>query len=151
VRRRLFRRQHSDGAFRFQHNQYGGIPRPSREHGGQQENTMLPMGYVYLGIAIVAEVIGTSTLKASDGFTRFLPSFVTIVTYACAFYFLSLTLRTIPVGIAYAIWSGIGTVLIALIGLFWFRQPLDLAAVIGLGLIIAGVAVVNAFSRSIAH
>jgi small multidrug resistance pump len=112
---------------------------------------MVPMGYVYLGIAIVAEVIGTSTLKASDGFTRLLPSLITVGTYACAFYFLSLTLRTIPVGIAYAIWSGIGIVLIALIGVFWFRQPLDLAAVIGLGLIIAGVAVVNGFSRSVVH
>jgi small multidrug resistance pump len=109
------------------------------------------MGYVYLGIAIVAEVIGTSTLKASDGFTRLLPSLITVVTYACAFYFLSLTLRTMPVGVAYAIWSGIGIVLIALIGVFWFRQPLDLAAVIGLGLIIAGVAVVNGFSRSVVH
>ena len=112
---------------------------------------MVPMGYVYLGIAIVAEVIGTSTLKASDGFTRLLPSLITVVTYACAFYFLSLTLRTMPVGVAYAIWSGIGIVLIALIGVFWFRQPLDLAAVIGLGLIIAGVAVVNGFSRSVVH
>jgi small multidrug resistance pump len=109
------------------------------------------MGYVYLGVAIVAEVIGTSALKASNGFTQLVPSLITIVTYAVAFYFLSLTLRTIPVGIAYAIWSGIGIVLIALIGLFWFRQPLDLAAVIGLGLIIAGVAVVNGFSRSVVH
>jgi small multidrug resistance pump len=96
-------------------------------------------------------VIGTSALKASNGFTQLVPSLITIVTYAVAFYFLSLTLRTIPVGIAYAIWSGIGIVLIALIGLFWFRQPLDLAAVIGLGLIIAGVAVVNGFSRSVVH
>ena len=112
---------------------------------------MLPMGYVYLGVAIVAEVIGTSALKASNGFTQLVPSLITIVTYAVAFYFLSLTLKTIPVGIAYAIWSGIGIVLIALIGLFWFRQPLDLAAVIGLGLIIAGVAVVNGFSRSVVH
>jgi small multidrug resistance pump len=109
------------------------------------------MGYVYLGVAIVAEVIGTSALKASNGFTQLVPSLITIVTYAVAFYFLSLTLKTIPVGIAYAIWSGIGIVLIALIGLLWFRQPLDLAAVIGLGLIIAGVAVVNGFSRSVVH
>ena len=112
---------------------------------------MIPMSYVYLGIAIVSEVIGTSALKASDGFTRLLPGLTTLVAYACAFYFLSLTLRSIPVGIAYAIWSGVGIVLIALIGLFWFRQPLDLPAVIGLGLIIAGVTVVNAFSRTIAH
>ena len=112
---------------------------------------MIPTSYVYLGIAIVSEVIGTSALKASDGFTRLLPGLATLVAYACAFYFLSLTLRSIPVGIAYAIWSGAGIVLIALIGVFWFRQPLDLGAVIGLGLIIAGVAVVNGFSRSIVH
>jgi small multidrug resistance pump len=112
---------------------------------------MVPTAYVYLGIAIVTEVIGTSTLKASDGFTRLLPSLLTVIAYACAFYFLSLALRTVPVGIAYAIWSGVGIVLIALIGLFWFRQSLDLAAVIGLGLIIAGVVVVNGFSRSVVH
>ncbi len=112
---------------------------------------MIPTGYIYLGIAIVSEVIGTSALNASQGFTRLLPSAIVVVGYACAFYFLSLTLRSIPVAIAYAIWSGIGIVLIALIGVFWFRQPLDLAAVIGLGLIVAGVAVVNGFSRSVVH
>lgn len=112
---------------------------------------MIPTGYIYLGIAIVSEVIGTSALNASQGFTRLLPSAIVVVAYACAFYFLSLTLRSIPVAIAYAIWSGIGIVLIALIGVFWFRQPLDLAALIGMALIIAGVVVVNGFSRSVVH
>lgn len=107
--------------------------------------------YALLVVAILCEVIGTSALKASDGFSRIAPSLVTVVAYAVAFYFLSLTLRVIPVGVAYAIWSGVGIILIALIGLFWFRQSLDLAAIIGLGLIIAGVIVVNGFSRSIGH
>mgnify|MGYP003578146723 CR=1 FL=1 len=75
----------------------------------------------------------------------------TVLNDGIAFYFLSLTLKTLPVGIAYAIWSGVGIIFIALIGLFWFRQPLDLPAIIGLGLIIAGVVVVNGFSRSIGH
>lgn len=107
--------------------------------------------YAYLTIAIASEVVGTSLLKASDGFTRLWPSVLTVISYGIAFYFLSLTLKTLPVGIAYAIWSGVGIIFIALIGLFWFRQPLDLPAIIGLGLIIAGVVVVNGFSRSIGH
>ena len=111
----------------------------------------LLQSYAYLTVAIVSEVIGTSALKVSDGFSRLVPSVLTIAAYAIAFYFLSLTLRVMPVGVAYAIWSGIGIVLIALIGLFWFRQPLDLPAMIGLGLIIAGVVVVNGFSQSIGH
>jgi small multidrug resistance pump len=112
---------------------------------------MIPTGYIYLGIAIVSEVIGTSALNASQGFTRLLPSVIVVVGYAIAFYFLALTLRTIPVAIAYAIWSGVGIVLIAIVGVFWFRQALDLPAVIGLALIVAGVIVVNGFSRSIVH
>ena len=112
---------------------------------------MIPTGYIYLGIAIVSEVIGTSALNASQGFTRLLPSLIVAIGYACAFYFLSLTLRTIPVAIAYAIWSGVGIVLIALIGVFWFRQPLDIPAVIGMALIVAGVIVLNGFSRSVVH
>ena len=107
--------------------------------------------YAYLTIAILSEVIGTSALKASDGFSRLTPAIVTVAAYAVAVYFLSLTLKVMPVGVAYAIWSGVGIVLIGLIGLFWFKQPLDLAAMIGLGLIIAGVVVVNGFSRSIGH
>jgi small multidrug resistance pump len=107
--------------------------------------------YVHLGIAIVAEVIATSALKASEGFSRLGPALLTILGYGIAFYFLSLTLRTIPVGIAYAIWSGLGIVLISAVGWIWFRQVLDLPAVIGLGLIVAGVTVLNMFSRSVAH
>ncbi|MDJ1157690.1 multidrug efflux SMR transporter [Chelatococcus sp. SYSU_G07232] len=109
------------------------------------------MNYLFLAIAIVSEVIATSSLKASEGFTRPLPSLVTAVGYGIAFYCLSLTLRTIPVGIAYAIWSGVGIVLIALVGYLCFRQTLDAAAWLGLGLIIAGVVIVNVFSRSVAH
>ena len=109
------------------------------------------MSYVYLGIAIVSEVIATSALKASDEFSRLVPSIVVVLGYGVAFYFLSLTLRTIPVGIAYAIWSGVGIVLIALVGVLWFRQSLDLPAIIGMALIIAGVVVVNGFSKSVPH
>ncbi len=106
------------------------------------------MAYLYLGIAIVAEVIATSALKASEGFTRLGPAVITTIGYAAAFYFLSLTLKSIPVGIAYAIWSGIGIVLISVIGLFLFRQTLDLPAVIGIALIVAGVAVINLYSQA---
>lgn len=110
---------------------------------------MLIQSYVYLSIAIVMEVVATSALKASEGFTRPVPAIVTVIGYGVAFYLLSLTLRVIPVGIAYAIWSGTGIVLIALIGLVWFRQELDLAAVIGMGLIVVGVVVINGFSRTV--
>ncbi len=109
------------------------------------------MNYAYLAIAIACEVIATSALKATDGFTRLWPSLVTLVGYGISFYFLSLTLRTIPVGIVYAVWSGAGVVLIAAIGWIHFRQSLDAAALIGLGLIVAGVLVVNLFSKTIAH
>jgi small multidrug resistance pump len=109
------------------------------------------MSYVYLGIAILSEVIATSALKASNEFSRLLPSVVVVLGYGIAFYFLSLTLRTIPVGIAYAIWSGVGIVLIALVGLLWFGQSLDCAAILGMGLIVAGVIVVNGFSKSLPH
>lgn len=111
----------------------------------------LSLTYVYLGVAIVAEVIATSALKASDGFTRLCPSVMTVLGYGVAFYFLALTLRVIPTGIAYAIWSGAGIVLISAIGWVWFRQALDLPAMIGLGLIVAGVLVVNLFSKSVGH
>lgn len=109
------------------------------------------LNYVYLGVAIVSEVIATSALKASNEFTRLGPSIVVVLGYALAFYMLSLTLRTIPIGIAYAIWSGVGIVLVALVGLFWFRQSLDLPAIVGMTLIVAGVVVVNVFSKSVAH
>ncbi|MCO4319832.1 multidrug efflux SMR transporter [Phyllobacterium sp. 21LDTY02-6] len=109
------------------------------------------MTYLYLLVAIVCEVIATSALKQADGFTRLWPSLICIAGYGAAFYLLSIPLKTMPVGIVYAIWSGAGIVLIAAVGLVWFKQSLDLAAVIGLALIIAGVLIVNLFSRTIGH
>jgi small multidrug resistance pump len=109
------------------------------------------MNWLYLTIAIICEVIGTSFLKASEGFTHLIPSLIVVVGYACSFYFLSLTLRTIPVGIMYAIWSGIGMVLISIIGWIVYNQKLDLPAILGIALIIAGVVVLNVFSKSVAH
>jgi small multidrug resistance pump len=109
------------------------------------------MSYLYLFIAIVSEVIGTSALKASEEFTRLVPSLIVIAGYGLAFYFLTLTLRTIPVGIAYAMWSGIGVVLISLAAWVLFKQALDLPAIIGIGLIAAGVIVLNGFSASVGH
>ncbi|MFO1145612.1 MAG: SMR family transporter [Rhodospirillales bacterium] len=106
------------------------------------------MAYLYLGIAILAEVVGTSALKASEGFSRPAPAVLAATGYAIALYFLSLTMRTIPTGIIYAIWSGLGIVLISAVGWVWFKQTLDLPAIIGLGLIVLGVIVVNAFSKS---
>jgi small multidrug resistance pump len=107
--------------------------------------------FIYLGAAIAAEVIATTTLKATDGFTRLAPSLVTVFFYGLAFWLLSLTLRTIPTGIAYAIWSGVGIVLISVVSLVVYKQTLDLAALIGLGLIIAGVVVIQVFSKSAVH
>jgi len=107
--------------------------------------------YLFLAIAIIAEVIATSALKASENFTQLWPSLLTLIGYAVAFFCLSLTLRTMPMGIAYAIWSGVGIVLISAIGWIAFGQKLDLPAIIGLGLIIAGVLVVNLFSRTVGH
>ena len=109
------------------------------------------MTYLYLAIAIVAEVIATSSLRACEGFTRLWPSVVVLVGYAFAFYFLSLTLRSMSVGIVYAIWSGVGIVLVSLIAWILFGQKLDVPAIIGIVLIIAGVAVINLFSKSVAH
>ncbi|ABS68332.1 DMT family transporter [Xanthobacter versatilis] len=109
------------------------------------------MSYLYLIIAIVAEVIATSALKATESFTRPGPSVLVVVGYAAAFFCLSLTLKTMPVGIAYAIWSGVGIVLVTAIAWLWYGQRLDLPALIGLGLIIAGVMVINLLSKSVAH
>lgn len=109
------------------------------------------MNYLYLAGAILFEVVATSALRASDGMTRILPTILCLVGYAAAFYLLSLTLRTVPVGVAYAIWSGVGIVLIALIGTFWFRQPIDVAAIVGMILIVAGVGVISLFSRTAGH
>ena len=107
--------------------------------------------YALLGIAIVAEVIATSALRASDGFSRWLPATVVVIGYGLSFYMLSLTLRSIPVGIVYAIWSGVGIVLITLMAIVVYKQVPDLAALAGLGLIVAGVAVLNLFSKMQAH
>ena len=109
------------------------------------------MTFVLLAVAIAFEVLATSALKLTDGFTRLWPSLVTIVGYSLAFYFLSLTLRTLPVGIVYAIWAGVGVVLVALIGWLVFRQPLDAWGILGIALIIAGVLILNLLSRSIPH
>lgn len=108
-------------------------------------------GYVWLAIAIVAEVIGTSALRASEGFTRWMPALVVIAGYGLAFYCLSMTLKSMPVGIVYAIWSGVGIVLITLVAMVLYRQIPDLAAVAGLSLIVAGVVVLNLFSNMQAH
>jgi small multidrug resistance pump len=107
------------------------------------------MPFLYLAVAILAEVIGTSALKASNGFTVWLPSLVVVAGYGVSFYFLSLALRAIPVGVAYAIWSGVGIVLISVIGWALFRQRLDAAALVGIGLIIAGVIVIQLFSTTV--
>lgn len=105
----------------------------------------------FLVIAIVSEVLATSALKASEGFSRPWPSLIVVVGYVLAFYCLSLTLRSLPVGVAYAIWSGLGIVLVSLIAWLLYGQKLDLPAIIGMGLIIAGVLVMNLFSRTVAH
>ncbi len=109
------------------------------------------MAYLYLFIAIVAEVVGTSALKASQEFTRLWPSVTVVVGYALAFYMLTLVLRTLPVGIAYAVWAGLGIVLVTLIGVLWFGERLDLPAVLGVAMIIAGVVVIQVFSKVSAH
>lgn len=108
-------------------------------------------GWVYLLIAIVSEVIGTSGLKASAEFTRLWPSLATIFAYCTSFFFLSLTLRTIPVGIAYAVWGGVGIVLITIVGWAYFGQRLDAPAILGMSLIIAGVVILNVFSKTVPH
>lgn len=107
--------------------------------------------YLALGVAIVLEVAGTAALQASQQFTRLVPTAMMIVCYLACFYFLSLALRVIPVGIAYAVWAGLGIVLITIVGLVVFGQRLDLPAVLGLGLIVAGVVVINAFSSAATH
>lgn len=107
--------------------------------------------WLYLGVAIISEVIATSALKAAEGFTRPLPSLVVVIGYGIAFYCLSVVLRTLPLGITYAIWSGIGVALVALSGWLLYGQALDLAAVLGLTLIVAGVIVLNLFSKTVAH
>jgi len=107
------------------------------------------MAYLYLTIAIISEVVGTAALKASEEFTKLVPTLIVIVGYALAFFFLTLTLRTIPVGIAYAVWAGCGIVLVCAVSWVLYKQTLDVPAILGIALIAAGVVVINAFSSSI--
>ncbi|ASK29782.1 QacE family quaternary ammonium compound efflux SMR transporter [Chryseobacterium sp. T16E-39] len=107
--------------------------------------------YIYLILAIVFEIIATTFLKKSEEFSRLIPSLVTIAGYSAAFYFLSLTLRHIPIGITYAIWSGVGIICISIIGIVAFKQVPDLPAIIGIALIVIGVIIINLFSKMGTH
>lgn len=107
--------------------------------------------FIFLAVAIIFETIATSALKGSEQFTKLIPSIISVVGYVGAFYFLSLALKTVPVGIAYAIWSGVGIILITLVGIFVFKQVPDLPAIIGLILILLGVIIINVFSKTSAH
>lgn len=109
------------------------------------------MAYIYLAIAVFGEVVATSSLKASAEFTRLVPSILVVVGYSAAFYFMMLTLRTIPVGITYAIWSGLGIVLVAVVAAVWYKQIPDVPAMLGMALIIAGVVVIQLFSKVVQH
>lgn len=109
------------------------------------------MKWIYLFIAILAEVVGTSALKAAEGFTKWVPSLIVVVGYGVAFYFLSVSLKSIPMGIGYAIWSGVGIVLISLIGYIVYKQTLDWPAVVGIALILVGVLVIQLFSSAASH
>jgi len=111
----------------------------------------LSMAYIYLALAIIAEVAATSSLKASAEFTRLFPSIIVVVGYGTSFYFMTLVLRSIPIGITYAIWSGLGIVLVSVVGAIIYKEILDVAAVIGMGLIISGVVVIHIFSKTITH
>ena len=106
---------------------------------------------IFLAIAIVMEVIATTALKSSDSFTRLLPSVISIIGYCIAFWCLTIPMRSIPTGIIYAIWSGAGIVLIGLVGWLVHGQKLDMPAILGMGCIIAGVVIINLFSKSVAH
>jgi Membrane transporters of cations and cationic drugs len=107
--------------------------------------------WIFLSIAIISEVVATSALKATDGFSRLWPSLITVAGYGASFFFLSFALRTLSVGVAYAIWAGVGIALITLVSWLIFGQRLDIPAVIGLLLIVSGVVVINAFSKSVSH
>lgn len=113
--------------------------------------SLVVSSYLALGLAIVLEVVGTSALQASQQFTRPWPTVIMLVSYIGAFYFLAMALRILPVGVAYAIWAGLGIVLITIAGMVFFGQRLDTPAVVGLVLIIAGVIIINVFSKTVAH
>lgn len=112
---------------------------------------MNPTLYAIFLVAVAAEVVGTTALKASDGFTRIGPSLIVVLGYGVAFYFLSLALRVMPVGVAYAMWSGLGIVLVTLVGIAVYRQVPDFWALFGMGLILAGVLIVNLLSKTVTH
>jgi len=109
------------------------------------------VAYLYLAIAIISEVIGTSALKASEEFSKLVPSAIVVIGYVAAFYFMTLTLRTIPLGVTYAIWSGMGIVLISIAGIFLYKQIPDTPAIIGMALIVSGVVVIHLFSKTVSH
>jgi len=111
----------------------------------------MPMHYVHLLVAIVFEVVATSALKAANGFTVLIPSVIVVVGYGLAFYFLSLTLKVMPVGVTYAIWAGLGVVLVTIVGALVYRQVPDGYAMLGIGLIMAGVIIINLLSKSVTH
>ncbi|NOD75379.1 MULTISPECIES: multidrug efflux SMR transporter [unclassified Ruegeria] len=111
----------------------------------------MPQAYLFLLLAVMAETIGTTALQASQQFTRFWPSVLVILGYGVAFYLLALTLKTMPVGIVYAIWSGLGIFLIAIIGFLVFGQKLDWPAVLGLSMILAGILIIHLFSKTAGH
>ncbi|MBE9582966.1 multidrug efflux SMR transporter [Mucilaginibacter sp. JRF] len=109
------------------------------------------MKYVYLGLAIASELIGSSCLQASKQFTKLVPSVITVIAFISCFYFLSFALKSIPLGVAYSIWAGLGIVCTALISVFIFKQSLDAPACIGIGFIVVGVIIMNLFSSSVSH
>jgi small multidrug resistance pump len=109
------------------------------------------MAYLYLAIAIIAEVAATSALKASEEFTKLIPSIIVIAGFLTALYFMTLVLRTIPVGITYAIWSGLGIILVSIVSFILYDEIADLPAIIGMGFIIFGVIIINVFSKTISH
>jgi len=109
------------------------------------------IAYGYLGIAIICEVVGTTFLMKSEQFTRLVPTLIMVVLYVISFYLLTQTLKTIPLGIAYALWGGLGIVLTSLVGLVFFKQTLDTAAVVGIAMIVGGVMVMNLLSNSVVH
>lgn len=111
----------------------------------------MPNHYIFLIIAVAAETIGTSSIQASQQFTRLGPSILATVSFVVAFYFLSLTLKVLPVGIMYAMWSGLGIIFIAIIGWTYFGQKLDMPAILGMGLILAGIVIINLFSSTASH
>ncbi len=129
-----------------------GVLEPAWKQPGSGGTTVPRMtNYLYLGLAIICEVIATSFLARSEGFSKLGPTAVSLVGYAISFYLLSLTLRTVPTGVAYAIWSGVGIVLVSAVAYFWQGQKLDAPALAGMAMIVGGVLVINLFSKTAGH